>query len=300
MSRILFWRWTFMMLFVAGLSIPPVATVQASDTGDTTIKVMSFNIRLETPVDKENGWPFRKAALLDEIVANAPDLLGVQEAKWGQMEYLIAGLSGYGWIGVGRDDGKQGGEFSAVFYKKERFEAVDSGTFWLSQTPDVPGSLGWDAACRRVVSWGKFQVKGRPGCTFVFANTHFDHKGRVARAESAKLIQLRLRDIAGKLPLMVSGDFNCLNDSDVYKILTTGPDGKGGFIDSNPVAKERFLPVSRTYHAYGQIPGDTQRIIDYIFVNDKVRVDRFSICPEKRGDTFTSDHNAIVAECRID
>ncbi len=290
---------TLCLLFVCGLAIIQDSSVRAGDKGDIAIRIMSFNIRLETPVDKENGWDFRKGVLLEEIIANHPDLLGVQEAKWVQMEYLIAGLPGYGWIGVGRDDGKHGGEFSAVFYKKERFEAVDSGTFWLSQTPDVPGSLGWDAACRRVVSWGKFQVKARPDRMFVYANTHFDHKGKVARIESARLIQTRLREVAGSLPLMVSGDFNCMNDSNVYKILTSGPDGKGGFIDSNPAAKERVMPVKRTFHDYGKVPGDTERIIDYIFVNDKVSVDRYTICPEKRGGRFTSDHNAIVAECRI-
>lgn len=275
-------------------------TISGQEKTTTSIKAMSFNIRLQTPVDKENGWDYRKGVLLEEIIANAPDLLGVQEAKWVQMEYLIAGLPDYGWIGVGRDDGKQGGEFSAVFFKKDRFEAVDTGTFWLSETPDKPGSLGWDAACRRVVSWGKFRVKSRPDRLFVFANTHFDHVGQVARLESAKLIQSRLASIAGDLPLMVSGDFNCQNNTEVYKILTKGGDGKGGWIDSNPVAKVRDLPVSRTFHDYGKVPGTVDRIIDFIFVNGKVSVERFAICPEKRGGRFTSDHNAIIAECRIE
>ena len=269
----------------------------AEETG-TDLKVMSFNIRLIAK-DGANHWDKRKETLVAEIKENDPLLLGVQEATWPQMSYLSENLTGYAWLGVGRDDGNKGGEFSAVFYKKEAFDLLDSNTFWLSQTPEKAGSLGWDAACRRVVTWGKFKIKKSPEKSFVFANTHFDHKGKVARRESAKLIQTRLAEIAGGLPLLVSGDYNCDNKSEPYKVLTGGVEGRPGLIDSNTVAKNHHLAVPRTFHGFGQIPPEKGSIIDYIFINDKVEVESYTINPDLRDGRFPSDHNSIVIECRL-
>lgn len=269
-------------------------TVLFAEEKDRSFKVMSFNIRLNTSVDKENAWPNRKEVLAAEIKENAPVLFGVQEAKWEQMEYLTKAFSDYGTIGVGRDDGARGGEFSAVFYKKSTFELLESGTFWLSETPEKAGSLGWDAACRRVVSWGKFKCKATPK-TLLYANTHFDHIGKKARHESALMMIKRLPEMAKGCPVIVSGDFNSDTDSEVYKIITGGLDGIEGFVDTNPAAKCRDLGSGSTFQSFGKYSGKRIIVIDYIFVSKGIEVQKFKICPEKRNGRFCSDHNGIVA-----
>lgn len=259
---------------------------------------MSFNIRLDTPVDGKNQWKHRKEVLVAEVKANDPLFLGVQEAKWNQMEDLSSGLPEYGWIGRGRDDGDKGGEFSAVFYKKDKVKLLDSGTFWLSETPEKAGSLGWDAACRRVVSWGKFQCN-KTQKQFFYANTHFDHRGNKARIESAKLIRKKIDSLAGNLPLFVSGDFNTTSNSNVYKIITSECNGVKGWIDSHSAAKVQENKLNRTFHDFGKVTGNKGSIIDFIFASGPVTIEKFKICPELRDGKLTSDHNAIVATISI-
>lgn len=253
-------------------------------------RVMSFNIRC-IAADGENHWDNRKETLLAEITEMDPLVLGVQEATPDQMDFLTENLSEYAPVGVGRDDGKRSGEFSAIFYKKENLELLDSATFWLSETPEQAGSRGWDAACNRVVTWGKFRCKAS-GSVFVYANTHFDHRGETARTESAKLVVKRAAELTdnGALPFFISGDFNCSNKTEAYKILTAE------FADSFVTAKECVAPVKRTYHGYGKIaPDQFDARIDFIFVNDKAAVEKFQINPDLRDGRFPSDHNSIVA-----
>ncbi len=265
-----------------------------TDSGE--LKVMSFNIRLNTPVDKDNAWPNRKEVLAEEIKANAPQLFGVQEAQWEQMEFLIKTFNDFGYIGAGRDDGKKRGEFSAVFYKKSDFLLLKSGTFWLSETPEKAGSLGWDAACRRVVSWGLFQCNNSKK-RFLYANTHFDHIGKKARHESALMMIRWLPELAQGNPIIVSGDFNSVQNSEVYEIITGGLDGIKGLTDTNIAAQKRDLGSGRTFQGFGKYnkPGQGV-IIDYIFVSKEIKVNYFKICPEKRNGRFSSDHNGITAE----
>lgn len=259
-----------------------------------SLRVMSFNILC-------SKWEGRRDLVIAEIKECDPLLLGVQEATAPQMDDLCEALDDYAYVGVGRDDGVRGGEFSAVFYKKAALELLDSGTFWLSETPEKAGSQGWDAACKRIVSWGKFRC-GKSGRTFVYANTHFDHRGETARVESAKLVVARAAELTdnGQTPFFISGDFNCNKKTEAYKILSSGFDDKAGFADSFETATKRVAPVARTYNALGRVPADRQdEHIDFIFVNDKVEVENFVINPDLRDGQHPSDHNSIYADLKL-
>ena len=267
----------------------------------TSFRVMSFNIRVGTDsAADENSWKSRRETVVDVIKKSDPDLFGVQEAFPNQMDYLNAELPEYASIGVGRNDGKRKGEFSAIFYKKDEFELLDSGTFWLSETPDKPGSKGWDAAYARIATWGKFRFKKGKKLEFIYANTHFDHKGKVARLESAKLILNKFGEmVGGELPFFVSGDFNCDEKSDAYQTLTSA------LSDANYVAKTRKIAQPRTYNNFCQIPVEKGKIIDFIFVSPKCDVLKFEINPDLHRDPKTrkkrpaSDHNSIVATLKL-
>lgn len=271
--------------------------VQADDSCE--FRVMSFNIRCATGADGDNNWEFRRETLLDVIKENDPLLLGLQEALPVQMEYLKENLTDYQAIGVGRDDGKEKGEVMAIFFKKDMVELLDSGTFWLSKTPDEP-SKGWDAQCFRTVTWGKFKCK-KTGKTFCYANTHLDHVGTIARKEGAKLILRRMSKVAdGSDPFFVSGDFNVSDQHDAYISITEGVDDIPGLRDANKVAKEREAAQEYTYHNWDKIPADKGEIIDFIFVNDKVDVKKFKINPVKHSNgRCASDHVSIVATIAI-
>ncbi len=278
-------------VFVALVGVFSIFDLRAADD----MRVMSFNISCDYGADGENNWEFRRETLLDVIREDDPDLLGVQEAVPGQMDDLNASLSGYRSFGVGRDDGVRAGEHMAIFYKKDAFDLLDWGTFWLSETPDKPGK-GWDAMCCRSVTWGKFRRK-ESGETFCFANTHLDHVGTTARAESAKLILRRLSRIAGKdEPFFISGDFNVSDKDGVYATMTKGIDDVPGLYDSNKIAKEREIAQEYTFHNWDQVDPKDGSVIDYIFVNDKVDVKKFKIDPVRHSDgRFASDHVSIVA-----
>lgn len=284
-------NWSLRFVFVAIVGVFSVLDLYADDD----LRVMSFNISCDYGADGENNWEFRRETLLDVIKGNDPHLLGVQEAVPGQMDDLNANLSGYRSYGVGRDDGVRAGEHMAIFYKEDAFELLDSGTFWLSETPDKPGK-GWDAMCCRTITWGKFRCK-ESGKTFCFANTHLDHVGTTARAESARLILRRLSQIADKdEPFFISGDFNVADQSDVYATMTKGVDDIPGLRDANKVAKEREIAQEYTFHNWDQVDPKDGNVIDYIFVNDKVEVKKFKIDPVRHTDgRFASDHVSIVA-----
>ena len=274
------------------------AAVRADDGG--TFRVMSYNIKCAGSAE-DNNWSVRLPLVVDQIKEVDPLLFGLQEPTAFQMDGIAAALPEYDFVGVARDDGKRKGEFSPVFYKKDYFELLDSGTFWLSETPEVPGSRGWDAACNRVVSWAKLRCK-KSGKTLVFADTHFDHISDEARQNSAKLVMERMYPITEQwsLPFFITGDFNCDSSSKGYKTLTGGTDEIPALIDSAKIAKETIADVKRTWNDLGQVPADQENCyIDFIFVDGKVEVEKFVVCPDTRDGKYPSDHNAIWAEVKI-
>ncbi len=182
------------------------------------LRVMSFNIRYGTAKDGENHWDKRKELLIERIKAFNPDLLGTQETLGFQRDYIALNLPGYDVLGVGRDDGAEKGEMAALYFKRSRFEKLDGGHFWLSETPDKPGSKSWDAALTRMVTWVKLRdLQNKNAKPIMYFNTHFDHLGEQARLESAKLLRRRITEQSKDCSVIVTGDFNAGEDSAPYK-----------------------------------------------------------------------------------
>jgi endonuclease/exonuclease/phosphatase family metal-dependent hydrolase len=224
-----------------------------------TLRVASYNLRYDSPSDSLDNWKYRKNTIAKLIQFHDFDIFGTQEGLEHQLTQLLEKLPGYDYLGVGRDDGKNAGEFSAIFYKKDQFQLLEKGNFWLSQDSTKPNK-GWDAALPRICSWGKFREK-ESGFSFYVFNAHFDHVGTVARKESAKLIMEKIAQIAGKEPVLLTGDFNVDQTSESYKTLGSGP------------LKDSYLLADLTYGASGTFNSfkadtSTDQRIDHIFISD--------------------------------
>ncbi|MDM1557458.1 endonuclease/exonuclease/phosphatase family protein [Chryseobacterium indologenes] len=252
------------------------------------LTVMSFNIRLNVASDKENAWPERKQDVADLLTYYHPDYFGVQEALPEQMKDIKNGLKNYDYIGVGRDDGKEKGEFSAIFYDTQRLEVVQSGTFWLSETPEKP-SKGWDAALNRICSYAVFKDK-KSKKEFLAMNLHFDHIGNVARVKSSELILKKIKELNPKnLPVTVSGDFNLTDDTEPVKILSKNM--KDTFYHSET---KHYGPVG-TFTAFN-INEVAKERIDYIFTNGfKIKSHRH-INDRRENLLYPSDHFPVIVK----
>ncbi len=260
------------------------------------VNVMSFNVRYDNPGDSLNSWQYRKDVAAQIIKDQNIDILGTQEVLINQMNDLKERLPEYVSVGVGRVDGKEEGEFSALFYNKNRFTEIESGYFWLSETPEVAGSKGWDGACERVATWAK--LKDKVSGKEIFAmNTHLDHVGKVARQEGVTLLLQRANELAKGMPVVLTGDFNARPESDVIKHVTS-PETQGYLIDSRTVAKE-VLGLEGTFHDFGRYDLDVEGRIDYIFVSNGVTVNKYESIPAKLNDIYLSDHTPIVAHLSI-
>lgn len=235
--------------------------------------VGTYNIRYKNQGDSVKGerWSKRCQVMCDQINFMSPDIFGAQEVLHSQLVDMLNGLDGYDYIGVGRDDGKTGGEYAAVFYKKDRLRLLDHGDFWLSETPDRPG-LGWDAACVRICTWGKFTgMTATNDEAFYFFNLHMDHVGVVARREAAKLIVTKVREIAQGAPVIITGDFNVDQKDEIYSIFVQS----GLLKDSYQSARQRFAE-NGTFNAY-DINIYTDSRIDHVFVSPEVQVESYGI-----------------------
>ncbi|MEM7381787.1 MAG: endonuclease/exonuclease/phosphatase family protein, partial [Bacteroidota bacterium] len=185
-----------------------------------TISSMTYNIRYDNPKDGLSSWDNRKAMLISQLNFYTPDVFGTQEAMAHQLADIKSGLKGYEFTGKGRDDGKEAGEFSAIFYNSKSLELLKGETFWLSETPDKP-SKGWDAALNRVCTYGLFRTKKDQKEFYVF-NTHFDHIGEQARSESVYLILRKIDEINKEdLPVVVMGDLNLEPDHQAIQHLAS-------------------------------------------------------------------------------
>lgn len=211
---------------VAALASPaadppaPSAVPKAAAAAVAPVRVMSFNIRYGTAKDGDNAWDERKEFLAATIAAFDPDLLGTQETLASQRDFLAAKLAGHAAFAAGRDDGKDAGEMAAVFYRKDRFEKLDGGHFWFSETPDKPGSKGWDALLPRVATWVKLKDRAAPdGRPVLFLNAHLDHRGEKARLESARLIRAKTAELGKGCRVVVTGDFNAGEGSEPHGAL---------------------------------------------------------------------------------
>jgi len=253
------------------------------------LSVMSFNIRLSPTedFDGENCWNNRREAAMDMIRDVKPDLFGIQEGLYHQVNFIEESLPEYGRYGVGRDDGAASGEANAIFWLKERFDLVECNTFWLSETPDTV-SRGWDGACNRVVTWGHFKDKKVGNRDVFYFNTHFDHMGKIAREEAGKLIVSRMKEVIPEgAPVFLTGDFNANYDNYIL----------------NPIRE--YMEMSRetaavsdtinTYHGWGEIENNAGGvIIDHIFYKNAAPL-TYRTVTEQYGVKFVSDHYPVVA-----
>ena len=252
------------------------------------LKVMTYNIRLSLESDKENSWDYRKEDALALMSYYHPDYFGVQEAVPQQMDDIKTSLKDYDYVGVGRDDGKNQGEYSAIFYDKNKLEVLKSGTFWLSETPEKP-SKGWDAAYNRVCTYAFFKIK-KSGKKFLAMNLHFDHVGDVARVNSSKLILEKIKELNPQnLPLTLTGDFNLTDDTEPIKIISQSLDNV--FYHSR---KPHYGPVG-TFTAF-DVNTVLKVRIDYIFVKGFEVQSNRTINDRRENLLYPSDHYPILAE----
>ncbi len=263
---------------------------------DRSIQVMTFNVRYNSPKDSINAWPNRKDRLVSQVLYHRPQLLGVQEALWDQMLDLNNALPQYKYLGVGRNDGDKKGEFSAIFYDTTRLRLLESNTFWLSETPDKIGAKGWDAAIERIVSYGRFRDK-TTGKIFYHFNTHFDHMGKIARRESAKLLLEKVAAISGKLPAVVTGDFNATpNDEPIRVIVDTQNPLR--FTDAKAISQTPHYGPTGTFNGFrAHETGDEP--IDYIFLKGPWKVLQHATISQTWKGLFASDHFAVVAKLQL-
>lgn len=274
------------IVFLCAISLAIATGCQPQST-DAPLRVASYNLRMDTPRDSLNAWPHRKDHVRALMLFHDFDIVGTQEGFLHQLQDLSEG-TGYAYFGAGRDDGLDGGEHSAILYKRDRFSVLDSGNFWLSETPDEPG-LGWDATCcNRISSWVKFKDEVTQK-EFYFFNAHFDHQGVVAREESAKLMVAKIEEIAGASPVICTGDFNATPETapiqtlsawlnDAYQVSETPPYGPVGTINSF----EFTAPMEKR--------------IDYIFVSDQFKVRKYGVLTDARHQRYPSDHLPVVGE----
>ena len=252
--------------------------------------VMSYNIKLDYPKEGENSWTNRKPFFINQIKFYEPDVLGVQEAMPNQMKDMDSLLVDYSFVGVGRDDGKDEGEYSAIFYKNEKFKVLQSNTFWLSQTPNKV-SMGWDAVCNRVCTYALLEDKDS-GKTFWVFNTHFDHVGTEARKNSATLIIEKIKELnTENLPVVLTGDFNM--EPEHKSIINI----KKTLKDSKEIAEVTFGPEG-TFNGFHFNEPVTRRI-DFAFVSDNIKVSKYAVLSDNWDLKYPSDHLPVLISFKL-
>lgn len=251
------------------------------------INVASYNLRMDTPNDGLDAWPNRKDMVNELIRYHNFDIIGTQEGFKHQLEDIVS-QGDYSYIGVGRDDGADKGEHSAIIYKKDRLEVLDSGNFWFSETPDKPGK-GWDATCcNRICSWAKFKDL-ESGKEFFFFNVHYDHEGVKARRESSLLLLKKIKEVeALSLPVILTGDFNADPESEPIKILR---DSEIVHDSYSLTEKKPYGPIG-TYNGF-DIKNDTSGRIDYVWVTEGVKVLKYGVLTDNRNGRLPSDHYPV-------
>lgn len=250
------------------------------------LSLMTYNIKYDNTNDTINNWNDRKEALVELLQHYEASFIGAQEVLHRQLTYIDSVLTGFAYIGVGRDDGKQKGEYSPIFYDSSRYKVVKSNTFWLSETPDKI-SIGWDAALERICTYGLFQEIGTNKRLYIF-NTHFDHIGKMARTKSAELLVKKIAEInQEQLPIVIMGDLNLTPDTAPIQYL------QRTFLDGQEVTQKPFYGPSGTSNGFDQNKIVDKRI-DYIFVRDLKVEDYIHIDDRMENNKHISDHLPVL------
>lgn len=255
-------------------------------------RVMTYNIRNSHAADGVNKWNKRKQTLANLVLKVNPDVLGTQEVLIDQLMHLKNVLKEYNSFGAGRNNGKHSGEHSAIFYKRDKYELVDGGNFWLSETPGKPGSKSWDAAITRICTWVKLKDKQQGFGFFVF-NTHFDHKGKEARLHSVKLLRHFVDSLSTNFPVIVTGDFNFTPEAEPYTIMTDAENYQVALQDARTEAN---LP--HTCCGFDVSNKNCSRI-DYVFYNPQFTSLNYTVHADHNGTYYPSDHLAVSADLKI-
>lgn len=251
--------------------------------------VGTYNLRFDNPNDKGNLWVDRVKTVNALIRFHDFDIIGTQEAFDSQLQDVVTALPQYTRYGKGRDDGKSGGEHSAIIYKKDRFELLNQGDFWLSTTPNEP-SKGWDATCcNRLCSWIYLKDKKTKKSFYVF-NAHYDHIGKQARVESSKLILQKVKEIAGDKPTIFTGDMNGDHNSEPYQIIKNS----NLLTDSYSLVQFPYV-TTNTFNGFGNNLNGTA-IIDHVFVTKQFEVKRWGVLTDSYNGKYPSDHFPVLSE----
>jgi len=287
-------------------------------SGAQSFTIGQFNVRYDNVRDQQagNGWNTRVKKIGTMIRYEDWDIFGAQEVLHDQLNDLLNTLNGYDYIGVGRNDGETKGEYAPIFYKKSRFQCLKNGQFWISETPDIAGSKGWDADQTRICTWGLFEDKSSKWRFWAF-NLHMDHKGVKARHEGAKLVLAKIRELCGDQPYILTGDFNVDQNNEIYELLTSS----GALIDTYAAAGRRMAETGTTNSFKSDYHTDSR--IDHIFVSPRFRTHAYGILTyaywkpiektNKRSDTpdrgademvqhdarMLSDHYPVVARVEL-
>ncbi len=279
------------------LSLALPALILSACTGNgESLKVTTFNVRYDNPGDSINRWSNRLPVIQSYFESESPDIIGMQEVLINQLNDLKDILPGYKYVGVGRSDGKEGGEFCPVFYRADAFELMAKSHFWLSESPDVAGSKSWGAHLPRITTWLKLKNL-ETGHIFFFFNTHLSHVSEEARKQSVALLLWKMHEIAGKAPVILTGDFNSTRDTETYSNIIANYDGFYPLWDAEKLATGKTIGGEISYNGFNDERPGTR--IDFIFVNGYFDVLRHRVDEVKSDGVFISDHYPVSATIKF-
>jgi endonuclease/exonuclease/phosphatase family metal-dependent hydrolase len=260
------------------------------------LRALTYNVRRDVADDEPYDWAGRRDAVASTVRFHRPDVVGLQEPLAGQYDDLRDALGAYEWVGQSRGAGEREEEFCPVGYRRDRFERLAGGTFWLSETPEEPGSVGWDASWPRIVTWVRLRDR-RADETLTYLNTHLDHEGERARRRAARLIRDRLADLRDGGPVVLGGDFNCTDDGEPYRILAGEGDHESPLVDARDASPHPPHGPDTTRTDFESLVLD--RHIDHVFV-DGLDVAGYGVAADQVGDGwYPSDHMPVVVDLAL-
>ncbi|GKU27015.1 endonuclease/exonuclease/phosphatase family protein [Clostridium folliculivorans] len=269
------------------------------------LRLMTFNILVDRRTDEPYSWEYRREQILSILKYYNPDIFCIQEALENQKVYLEENLPEYSCFGIGRNDGNLSGEQVPIFHRKNMFDLEDQGCFWLSETPSIAGSIGYDAKCPRTVIWKQLKHKSSNN-TFIIANTHYDHVGKAANSKSIHVIKEQLSLFNENIPVILCGDFNSSEQAPAYdEILSQG------FIDASKTETTIYYSLPFTYHRFmmSEYKSNMEslqrqhdrifRAIDHVFYHGSIEFTQYGVLPDNRSGVYPSDHFPVLCDFNL-